>query len=316
MSLQLNKIIKILRYLGLIIGLLLFLLQFTNAVIKFKENEFSSINWIYIVLAFLIMIVIYFIQVLLWLSSMKSIGIKISVFDALPGYWISFIPRYIPGTIWGYLSRSDWFFRKKNIPYGLTNTGSVIEALIVLIGGFAAIISTTKKTDVSSYEGYLVSILLILLSGVFLYAFFRWIIKFNFDTKIKIISIPSGGLNLKYWFHGVFLSLLNWILFGLVLWLVIVSMSLSSLQPINSYIIPSISIYSIAWLIGFIVIIIPGGLGIRESIMAILLTNTFSLNYSTSVTIAVIIRLISLMTELIWIIMAVLLTKGKLRKGW
>lgn len=305
---QLSKLMKIFRNLGLVLGYVLFLFQITNTFLKFLENSFFSINWIFISLAFLIMMIIYFIQIKIWLSSMSSIGIRLSLNDALLGYWVSFIPRYIPGSIWGYFSRSDWFYRERNIPYGFSNTGSIIEALVVVVGGFTAIIFTTN-TIAASYLNIIGGISLILLSGAILNVFPRWAIKCKADSKVKVISLPPGGVKILSWFQGITFSLLNWTLYGLILLLVVISIFPGEGRSINTLFFSSINIYSIAWLIGFIVIIVPGGLGIRESILAILLTNTFRIEYSVSVTIAVLVRLISLITELIWITVAILLLK-------
>ena len=70
---------------------------------------------------------------------MSVVETKISTKSAVRGYVLSFIPKYIPGTIWGYLSRSEWLKVKFNIEYHNSNIGSIYEIVVIFFSSFVII---------------------------------------------------------------------------------------------------------------------------------------------------------------------------------
>lgn len=315
MKFLINNWKKAIRYIGLILGLILFLMQFVDAVIKFKESGIISLNWAFIACAVLVMLIIYFIQVRLWLSSMKSIGIIISTLDAIKGYWISFIPRYIPGSVWGYLGRSDWLFREFNIPFRYSNSGSAVEVSIIVISNIVIGILTINNNYHIMVKS-LAIVVITFLSCIILYRISR--LPFLIDSKqsVRFIAFPSNGLRVKSWLIGYGYSLINWILYGVVLLLVVLSMSLKINYPTNGFVMSLTGIFSIAWLIGFIVFFLPGGLGLREFILSSLLVSILGFGFGNAVIIAIILRLITLLAELFWICIALCFLKNRHNKNY
>ena len=58
---------------------------------------------------------------------MQENQVKINLISTLRGYSLSFLPRYLPGSIWGYLSRSEWLTQQFSIPFKYSNAISVVE---------------------------------------------------------------------------------------------------------------------------------------------------------------------------------------------
>ncbi len=261
---------KGLRYIGLSLGLSLFGLQLITSIVKFKATGEHSINWFYIILALMVMIFIYFIQVRLWLSSMRSVGSHITTRDAIKGYWISFIPRYIPGSVWGYLGRNDWLSRDFAIPEGITNVGSLVEVFFILVGGLVIIISTTAINSLLLGK-LVVSVAILVFSGLILKRVSGWPIFLNSRNRGNILTIPKDGFQVNHWFAGITYSIVNWILYGLVLFLCLFPVMPLIPQPLWYLLIQLVNVFAISWLVGFLIIIVPGGLGIREFVLSALL---------------------------------------------
>lgn len=309
-----SKIKDVLYIIGLVLGLLFFVKQLIDSMSFFINNHTFSINFRYLLWSLLLSILIYFVQLNLWLSCMCTIGIHVEWAEAMRGYWISFLPRYVPGGVWGYFGRNEWLYRKYKIPYQVTNFGSILEASITCLSGLLLFSLSVETTVTFVYKVFLILIVLIL-----------FFISLDKITKLKIIQTPNFltkfialnqiGINLKDGLLCSFYSFVNWSLYGLLL--IFVSKAIIStnfLVSVDTFI-KSVGIYSISWITGFLIFFIPSGLGVREYLLAFQTANLYKLPIEQTTGIGVIIRMFLLFTEVLWIIVALVLRRNsKLEK--
>ena len=69
--------------------------------------------------------------------------------------------------------------------------------------------------------------------------------------------------------------------------------------------------FCVAWLLGFIVLFVPSGLGIRESVLAILISSFFALNSGQSAFIAILFRLVILSSEGLFLLLGIRILKWR-----
>lgn len=120
---------KVLLWLGFTIGFSIFVFQIYISINSYIDKSFSlSLGWI--LLAIITSMISLGLQILAWRLIMSGLGFQIPIWKAFKGYIPSFLPRYIPGTIWGYISRSEWLNHNFGIPYRSTNYGSILELSI------------------------------------------------------------------------------------------------------------------------------------------------------------------------------------------
>lgn len=297
-----SRLRKIAYYIGLTAGVILFGQQLFVGFNGFVENR-DSFNAVNIIAGISCIGVSYVLQMWMWQVLMAGLGVSIGGIEVIRGYLLSFIPRYIPGTVWGYVSRNEWLKQNFNVSYVQSSFGSVLE---VSIWVFTSIILALACLLWFSYGLWWVS-LFWLASG--------WIlIWFFWDVVHKITSYPlfSNSLNrflpglqtkiqIKYWVTAYFICVAFWISHGLAL--------LSFLQGVNlemGDLVKTTFIYTIAWLVGFLVLIAPAGLGIREVVLSNLLVSLFSLPIGFASTLAVIYRFGIYLAEIIWIVLGFL----------
>jgi len=295
-----------LRYAGLILGLGLFIKQLLESVIKFTNSGPHPVNLYFIVLAIIMMVVIYMVQVRLWMSAMKSIGCVITLRNAIKGYWITFLPRYIPGGIWGYLGRNDWLYRELNIASAFSNSGSLIEILMVVTGALFVLIVTTWKS-INLPLGLLFGLSSIFLIGYILSKAARLVKKTDHKYLLKFLNLPGVTINFRHYLIGNIYSVINWIFYGCSIYFLLLGFSIENSHSMIYSIGLLSQVFTISWLIGFFIIVIPGGLGIRELVLTALLTSIVGVNAEISNTTAVTLRLITLIVELFWILFALFL---------
>lgn len=300
-----NKIISILKYL---IGwpLSFISLFFVFKLIYLNANLFQNlqnINYILLLIGVIFFLLYFFIRSFLWQEIIKEKGNNLS-FRKSSYYWeISEIKRYTPGNIWSFLSRTKLFTKEnmstKNMIYAL-----VSETVLIVLGCFI-----TSTVYISSlFNNSLFDLLLFTLSflSVVFYVFAHKInerIKFKgLFEKIKNF-IP--GSNYEHNFKLYFLSFLAFLMFGIATYFS--SSAIFYLNPKDVLVIVSLSVFSL--LIGYLSIITPMGLGVREGVMTLGLSKSLTLSQAGLVSIFS--RIIFILSEIIFLIIVFIINKIK-----
>lgn len=128
-----KKIRRVLFILGVGSGGILLLYQVYQGglAISLTQTAFSSTIWL--LAALFSALLMNLLQVFNWWNLMIGLGVKIDLLEAYRGYFLSFLPRYIPGTVWGYASRNEWLAQTHQIPAVITTTGSALEIIVALL---------------------------------------------------------------------------------------------------------------------------------------------------------------------------------------
>jgi len=273
---------KPLYFIGVLLGLVLFLYQLwkASAIIK----QYSNYSWISIFsVATIIIVIAYGLQILAWMQLMESFGYSIKMMPAIKGYITSFIPRYIPGTIWGYWSRNEWLLKEFQIPYAVSSRGSVLEIITgVITASIASIYIVAQYININ--VGY------ILFAGILLI-----IVGYFFSWKFGLVNVRD--LHVFRFMAAVILYLVFWIVYGVtLLWF------LTQLTGTDANFLYLTSMYSLAWLIGFLFVVTPSGLGVREFVLATLLTKQVLLSGNEASAIALSMRFAIYLAEIFLLI--------------
>lgn len=300
-----NKIMKSLRnsiYLfGFIIGLGFFSWQVIKTIKYNNTTQLTFHSPFLLILSFLLMVFTFVIQYLNWKIILEGVGQKLHWLDVTRGYAISSVSRNIPGGIWGYVSRSEWLLRNFGIPFYQSGAASVVEIIVsisssFLIIGFTSLLTNGIRTRfLVGFSIFIPLVIMILIGRLGSIYEFR---IFNRKIPNPIWKFPS-----KTWLLSNLIFIVQWILYGLVLWLII--KSVTAIPVINGGIvfdlIGAIFAFAFAWCIGFLIPFIPGGLGVRELILSILLVKIFNLSIDMSSAVSIILRIISFIVELLWV---------------
>lgn len=300
-------------FLGLIIGLLLLLYQLVIGLINIDRNSFQVLNWGKLVLGLLSTFIVILVQMFNWKIIMKGLGVPLTYPQVLRGYLMSFLPRYIPGTVWGYLGRSEWLHRTHSVQYRVSNLGSFLEILVAFISGII-IVAIWQLPKVADYRSVLIIFSIILLPLVIWWLMIRIgsrTISFRWLEKM----LPAGSLDkfsLSDWLVTIGIFLSQWLIYGLSLWFIAGAFSIENIDLLKKWVELSAS-FSLAWMCGFLVFIAPAGVGFRETVLIALLN--FQFGSLTIATIAAIIARISIsVSELLGIFVGLVIPKESEQK--
>jgi len=192
------------------------------------------------------------------------------------------LSRFIPGKIWVILSRV-YIIKKEGASAEKGFITITYETIMSLLAGI--IISLISMTLSRKFDLPKIWFIIILVCGLLIMShpkFLGNILKFTFKKlKRKMPTYPFGYLDtLKFIvFYSVY-----WVLFSMGVWFLTKSLGICKLSLLTI-----LSAFPVSWVIGFLSIVTPGGLGVREGILAYL----FSLHVQPALAsiIAVLIRL-------------------------
>lgn len=237
-----------------------------------------------------------------WFFVLKSLGVKIKYLKAIKIWCFSNASRFIPGAIWQYGGRV-FLAKKEGIPTAIILTSLIIEMLFVLtIGGILVMIVFGRLNfTTNSYFSNMIFLtlpILVILISVFsnqkivdkILFLFKKItgrkdeIK-SFKISPKWIAILSFSFLMQFIFDGSVLFFLtrqaielNW-----------------SLYPVF------IGIFASSWILGYITMIAPAGLGVQELSIATMLS--LYMPFPIASIIAISFRLVLLVSESVTILL-------------
>ena len=241
-------------------------------------------------------------QILSWWKLIRSTDKKISLRCLFWGYTSTFLPRYIPGSIWGYWSRSEWLKQSLNMPYRESMIISVFEILLMVLVNI--IIGFIFFGVYVNFDTGLLFFFCLILIGIVILIYFRkpLLKKLNLLYLVRTFDIPVGS-----WLISFSLQTFTWLFYGLGLFLLIEKYI--SVVDFYQTLFLAIGIYSIAWLMGFLTIFVPAGVGIREIALGSLLIKYGMLNVLSAGGIAVIYRIYVSLSEVIILLIGFVILK-------
>ena len=252
----------LLQLIGSFIGLLLLSLQIVNGFSKINTEIFQEFNIWFLFFAIFAAVIALILQIYGWLLLINAIGYELKLKKVVFGYTFTFLPRYIPGTIWGYLTRSEWLLKLYKIPYKDSAFISLVEMIMIFVTN--VIIGSYYLPN--PYKNFIFLTFFCLFS-------FSILFKKRYRQKLHKINYYFQLVSKVSFFSGlfiIFIYFLSWFFYGVGL---IYTLNAFSIETIFSFhnILLITSINSISWVIGFLVIFIPAGLGVREYTLNFLL---------------------------------------------
>lgn len=267
----------------------------------------KEINFQILIYSIICFIFYFFLRTLLWRQILKYKGCHITFKETSFLWGYSEIKRYLPGNIWGVLGRAVSFSEKK-INHKTIFSSLIIEAELVVLG--AAIICSLFLPFI--FENYLPvfwqsNILINLIRAVVLIIFVVYVFNSVFllykpfqrnPISNKFFRIIFSNFSAKENLNLIMLSILTLFIFGLGIYFSIASVAY--LNP--NYLFLYIGLFIFSFLAGYVSIITPTGLGVREAALVIGLSKSFTVaNASVA---AIFSRIIVILSELSFLLLA------------
>ena len=279
---------------GLSIGLLLFARQVWISFISVRQlgwGVFSKPSFLILTLSCTLLL--YLAQMVAWAFTLRCLGAGLGLKDIFEGFQISLLPRYIPGSVWGYLGRSQWLEQYHGIGYTTSVTASLIEISIQALTAFAVGIFCYDLTFGTSNRSLFVMIAFsaIMLAWLVVPHAVAFFLRRMGRAPVTFTMAPGA------WLAVVLMHVLLWVTYGAALFWII-----KALAP-RAFVTwwQAMAASSLSWLVGFVIPIVPAGIGIREAVLTELLTRQGMLSIPEANLTSVVLRFALISAELIWL---------------
>lgn len=294
-----NRIQPILnnRWFRLSIQVLILIICISYLVVNFNTARDLlaeiQINYPILAISWLLTILAVFTGAIGWGLILRSLSQQLPWVESIYTHLASNLAKYVPGYAWQLVGKA-YLTKQYGITTPMIGSAMVLElALLINIGLVLAIAFipgelladwlSTLSIDLNIHviRGICFGVLLIF-SFSFMYLFRRSQLKWgNYTIELPMLLA------------AIIVILASWLIFGVSYWL----LGVSFITIPISYLPKFIFVLTSSFIIGLAIVIIPGGIGVRESIMVYLLTS-MSIPSSIAVLIATLSRITLVISEL------------------
>lgn len=290
---------------GIWIGLALFIWQLFQSVEKLINSKLIIHSYLPILIILFSGLAFNFLQMVNWTLILRGLSIFIPLKDTLKYFPRTFLPRYIPGSIWGYLSRGEWLVTNFNTDHKMNIFSSVLEVLIPFSAALFLLSGYLSKVN---FGLYLFFASFSIFAMWYLFDFVRKQLPGHFSFSAQKYHFP-----LQRWLLGNLIFSINWVLMGLMTMGLIAIFSeeadLPSLWSLGN-LWKTTLVFCAAWFGGFLVLFVPAGMGVREVLFRLLLVQFMGIPSETALIVAVSSRFVSLLSEGVWLLVGMLIEDG------
>jgi len=278
---------------------------FVFNALNFQWEEFSKLKiifsknyayWLILSLGFIISSLM--ISAIGWVWITNVLHAQVPYHIGVRVFFISQLGRYIPGKLWTFMGRF-MLCDKQNVPTTVISESILYEVAMSFlaasaISGLTLAISknTTLGIDWLPYAIFCTVLLSLIAPKLFFFGLNWILIKFG---KEPIKTVIKYRHLLAYFILNVFL----WLLMGYGIYLL--SLSFLSIPIQQSIIFPGV--FCIAWIGGFLSVLTPSGIGVREGILTYFLSQFIS--PSNALVIAICSRIWFTLAELLCLLIAI-----------
>jgi uncharacterized membrane protein YbhN (UPF0104 family) len=270
------------------------------------QQSLSAVDWPTLGLSLLLLILLMPVMTLTPWFALQYLRAGLSLGQVFRLFFVSQVPKYLPGGVWAFPGRMVAY---RSV--GVSRAYSVISVVwetIALFAGAACVgligLSNEMRRATSVQPVIAIAALAVLavLAIGQLPRIVRWLASFDFFKRSPLGALAGTSLDRLgvWWFPGAFgASLLFWLLLGFPFRLLLLAVSPSSASVTW---IQAASIFSLAWCVGFIVVIAPAGLGVREGMLTLLLSRLMPTGAALGA--ALLARVWWMIAEGVWILAA------------
>jgi uncharacterized membrane protein YbhN (UPF0104 family) len=254
--------------------------------IQVKEAPFTFQPFTFII-STLVYVVAYFIQIWMWHLITIRLGIALPFSKTIESWVFSLLGKYLPGKIWVLLGRI-YFYESKGNPKKAISIALYLETTtLVIAAGLLFLTGFFLFKEVRSFYSNSQFVWLALLLLFACLSLHPKVLQKIIDWVLILLKKEPFSLSITY--RDILLILLisisSWAVGGIGFYLFVASVFSISL----SHILFVAAALAFASLLGLIAIFAPGGLGVREGVLAYLLS--FVMPEAVAVIISILTRL-------------------------
>lgn len=271
-----------------------------------------SFNWNFsfqdLLLIFVTFTGIYLTNILSWQVLLKAVGVKLPFIKNLKIWLLSNATRLLPGGIWQYPSKIV-MLEKEGVKRNTSLIAVIMETLFTLSFGSVIVFATLPFWGIPEKFSYLNNFLWLFLASPILAVLMLHpkLVKIlvSYLAKIRKTKIEFKGVKFskKDLIVASLLFFLKFLVFGVAFFVLF-----NIVYPLTPSLFPVlVGTLTLSWIIGFLAVFAPAGLGVTELTLVLLLSPHFPLGVASLM--AVVFRVALLLFEGIFLVIALSIRK-------
>ncbi len=270
---------------------------FIGRAIYIQWQRVRAFEWrfdpLFLVLSFAASSCWFFARAFVWRAAVTRFGYTIPYRETVRIFVLSELSRYVPGAVWQYFSRI-YLAGLWGVPASAAVSSALMELLLLALAAIPLVL--WHVGDVLPIVGRAQQVLLGAFPAVAVILLQPSVLNRIGMSLLPRFHMPYSPIHIRFretaglW--GV--CLFVWVAFGAGF--VLFARSLTPIAVADS--VQVVSEYAASWLIGVITIFAPGGIGVREGVLGLLLSRIMPLG--TALVIAVLSRIWLVLLELLW----------------
>jgi uncharacterized membrane protein YbhN (UPF0104 family) len=247
----------------------------------------------------------YFWYVLLW-----QLGQRPALGATLRAYYLGHLGKYLPGKAWALLLRGA-LIQGPEVRLGTALVTAFYEVLTTMAAGalLSALLFVWQPPPLGILPGHpvVLGLALLLVVGVPLWpAVFNWLAARGAARFPAVEALHLPLLRRRTLAEGLALTSVGWVCFGLSLWTLLQALVPAPPGLTLSRLAQYISMVGLAYVAGFLAVFLPGGVGVREGLLLLLLPTVLPASESAAALAAAAVLLL----RLVWTGAELLLAAG------
>jgi glycosyltransferase 2 family protein len=199
---------------------------------------------------------------------LTALGHRIEAVPWLRVFYLAQLGKYVPGTAWAYVAQMELARQRGvgRITSVLAMTlGAGLTVLLAFVAG-AFVIESPGLAWIPSWAGWAVviasaaSVVILLVRPSIVGAVLR-------RAPSRLRGLGLDGAQVTSLALPVLWSALAWVAYGVHLWILMVPMGLEGPAGFGA----ALGGFALAWAIGFLVVFVPAGVGVREAVLVAVL---------------------------------------------
>jgi uncharacterized membrane protein YbhN (UPF0104 family) len=261
-------------------GVILFFIvrNLVSGLGELGSYDLDVIPW-RIVAAFGLLALLFLTYAKVWQYILSRFGYRLGFGRSMRVWFLSQAGRYVPGKVWFALGRI-YLCQREGVPKGVATVAIGLELALVLgsalvVFGLATWVSPSLAAERYAIGLWLIPIILVGLHPSVMRAVLRRVRRVRVPLEIKYREV-LGLL-------GVYV--ICWVVYGLGFYLVGTSLVVGGVLPdlgngtLSDGLPAMVGINSLSWAGGFLSLVTPAGLGVREGISSVILRDMVAVPY-------------------------------------
>jgi len=225
-------------------------------------------NWAWVAVSGSMFVATYVVLVETWREMLRIWSSHLRFMQAARIWSISNLGRYVPGKLWQ-IGAMGAMAQRAGVSAVAATSSAVLNVVVNLIAGFAVVAAFGwSLLQLDAVGGLRTSALLVVLCVAALIA-----LPLLLPSFLRLLSRATGrdfdlgALPLSAIVLSMVGNLIAWLLYGLAFALFTRGVLGTSQGPLTAY----IAVYALSYLVGYLVLLAPSGLGVREAAMIALM---------------------------------------------